>query len=104
MIGPCNREELRNAMSQASLLILPSIEDNCPMVILEAAAAGLPVLASRLGGIPELIQEGVTGYLFEPQIRSTLLSQLTNIFSDAHLASQMPATAREQPSDDFIRT
>ena len=95
-IGPCNREELREAMSQASLLILPSIEDNCPMVILEAAAAGVPILASRLGGIPELIQEGVTGHLFEPQIRSTLLSQLRNIFSDAHLASQMAANAREQ--------
>jgi glycosyltransferase involved in cell wall biosynthesis len=96
MIGPCDREELLKAMSQASLLILPSIEDNCPMVILEAAAAGVPVLASRLGGIPELIQEGVTGYLFEPQIRSTLPSQMGSIFSDAPLASQVAAAAREQ--------
>jgi glycosyltransferase involved in cell wall biosynthesis len=64
--GHVSQDELKNWLLKASLLILPSIEDNCPMVILEAMASGVPVAASRIGGIPDLIEEGVTGYFFDP--------------------------------------
>jgi len=64
--GFTGREGLREALAKASLLALPSLEDNCPMVILEAAAAGVPVVASRVGGVPDLIEHNVTGLLFDP--------------------------------------
>jgi glycosyltransferase involved in cell wall biosynthesis len=64
--GLVNREELKCWLKKAGLLILPSIEDNCPMVILEAMAAGVAVAASKIGGILDLIDDGRTGYLFDP--------------------------------------
>ncbi len=60
--GDALREELETAYA----LLLPSREDNCPMVILEAMAAGVPIAASRIGGIPDLIDDGVNGRLFDP--------------------------------------
>lgn len=65
-VGHVNHSELKIWLKKAGLLILPSIEDNCPMVILEAMAAGVPVAASRIGGIPDLIDNERTGYLFDP--------------------------------------
>lgn len=64
--GSVDRAGLQASLKKAGLLILPSTEDNCPMVILEAMAAGVPVAASRIGGIPDLIDDGRTGYLFDP--------------------------------------
>ncbi len=61
--GPAVRELLYGA----KCLVLPSIcDENCPLSVLESFAAGRPVLASRCGGIPELVEEGVTGRLVEP--------------------------------------
>ena len=65
-VGALDKRALQNEMSQATVGILPSFEDNCPMVILEAAAAGLPFAASRVGGIPDLIKHNVSGLLFDP--------------------------------------
>ena len=48
-------------------MVLPSVEDNCPNVVLEAMAAGVPVAASSIGGIPDLIRPGETGALFYPR-------------------------------------
>ncbi|MCX6875077.1 MAG: glycosyltransferase family 4 protein [Verrucomicrobia bacterium] len=64
--GKVGRQELSKWLARAQLLILPSIEDNCPMAVLEAMAAGVPVLGSRVGGVPELIEEGRTGATFDP--------------------------------------
>lgn len=58
--------EIASIYSAADLLVVPSLADNFPNVICEALASGLPVVGSRIGGIPELIHEDKTGFLFEP--------------------------------------
>lgn len=65
-LGFLERDKLAEEFAKSSLLILPTFEDNCPMVVLEAMAAGLPVAASRVGGVPDLVDHDVTGLLFEP--------------------------------------
>jgi glycosyltransferase involved in cell wall biosynthesis len=64
--GFADRNALRQHLASASGLVLPSLEDNCPMVILEAMAAGVPVAAARVGGVPDLVRHGETGLLFDP--------------------------------------
>jgi glycosyltransferase involved in cell wall biosynthesis len=70
--GVADRTQLKAHLSEAALLALPSLEDNCPMVVLEAMAAGVPVVAARVGGVPELIEEGVTGLLCDPTDPTTM--------------------------------
>ena len=59
-------EHVRNYMSTYDVLILPSRFDGRPVAVLESLALGVPVIASRVGALPELIQDGVTGFLCEP--------------------------------------
>jgi glycosyltransferase involved in cell wall biosynthesis len=64
--GFAGRDALKAALAKASLVVLPSLEDNCPMVVLEAAAAGVPVVAARVGGVPDLVEHQVNGLLCSP--------------------------------------
>src|SRR5262249_21215952 len=65
--GFADREKLRGFLREATALALPSLEENCPMVVLEAMAAGVPVLAANVGGVPDLIEPGQTGWLCDPK-------------------------------------
>jgi glycosyltransferase involved in cell wall biosynthesis len=64
--GSLSREQVKEELASASVLVHPSLEDNCPMVVLEAMATGIPVAASAIGGIPDLIKDGENGLLFNP--------------------------------------
>ena len=98
--GFVGREGLREELAKASILALPSLEDNCPMVILEAAAAGVPVVASRVGGIPDLIEHEVNGLLFDPEdaagIRESVRKALVDRRLSESLAEAGKRTARER--------
>jgi glycosyltransferase involved in cell wall biosynthesis len=66
-LGNLSRPAVLRAMVEARALIFPSLwYENQPMTILEAFACGLPVIASNIGALPELIQDGTTGLLFQP--------------------------------------
>jgi glycosyltransferase involved in cell wall biosynthesis len=65
-LGFLRRDKLAAEFAKSSAVILPTFEDNCPMVVLEAMAAGLPVAASRVGGVPDLVDHQITGLLFDP--------------------------------------
>ena len=94
--GMIDRENLRNEFARATALVLPTREDNCPMVVLEAQASGVPVIASNVGGVPDLIEDGVTGLLTNPELPSTMPFALEKILTDKALAARIAEGGRKQ--------
>ena len=86
VLGWQSPELLFQKMAQATCLVLPSIwPEPAGIVILEALRAGIPVVASRIGGIPELVDDGVTGILVPPGDLSTLVAAIRRCFEDQDL-------------------
>lgn len=83
------KEELLRAYRQAAICVVPSLWDNSPNVVYEAMAAGLPVVASRVGGIPELVEDQVTGILVPSRDPEALAEALVKLLKDAMLREQM---------------
>ncbi|NPV51547.1 MAG: glycosyltransferase family 4 protein [Candidatus Methanofastidiosum sp.] len=83
-------EELENMYRMANLTVLPSIwYDNSPMVIYESFSNSTPVLASRIGGIPELVIDGYNGFLFEPGDVEGLSSLIEKISRDPSILAEL---------------
>jgi glycosyltransferase involved in cell wall biosynthesis len=83
----------REALAQLAVLALPSRMENSPMVLLEAMAAGVPVVASRVGGIPELAPPG-TAQLVPPGDTRALREAIERLLDDADLRERQVAAAR----------
>ncbi len=84
--GYLSGEEKVRAFAGADALLLPSLwYENAPVVVLEAAAYGLPVIGSRLGAIPEFVQNGVNGLLFEPGNPRSLADAIVRLASNRAL-------------------
>lgn len=96
--GHLSGRRLIEAIAGAKVIIVPSeCYENAPMSILEAMAHGKPVIGARIGGIPEMIDDGVTGYLFEPGNAADLRDKLERFLSlrDAQVA-EMGRSARNK--------
>lgn len=91
------RHEVLAAMARAQLLILPSTwYEGFPVTLVEAFACGVPVLASRIGGIPEIVDHGRTGFLMEPGDPALLRETVCAAFGDTKRLAQMGQNARTQ--------
>lgn len=102
--------ELAHAMRKAQFLVLPSlVYEGFPMVIAEAFAAGLPIVASRLGAMAELVTEGVTGLHFNPGDAADLAAKVRWAAANPEVLHQMSANARETyeryytPQANYVR-
>jgi len=88
--GPIPHERIVDALSSIDVLVVPSIwPENSPFVIHEAFLAGVPVVASRIGGIPELVDDGRNGLLFEPGDAADLARALTRLVRDPALVATL---------------
>jgi glycosyltransferase involved in cell wall biosynthesis len=99
--GMLGREELKKEFEQASLLVLPSLEDNCPMSVLEAMASGVPVVASNVGGVPDLVKDGVNGVLCEPTTAESIQSAVSGILRHPDVAIKLATQAGQWAADSY---
>jgi starch synthase len=96
MVGKLSRQKVVREFAEADFLVLPSRFEPFGIVLLEAMAAGLPVIASRVGGIPEIVAEGETGLLVEPDNPDALAEAMRLLSQDEDLRFSMGRTARER--------
>jgi glycosyltransferase involved in cell wall biosynthesis len=97
-LSPAEAAEL---LAGADVFVLPSRSEGQPMAVLEAMANGLCVVASDVGGIPELIDDGRSGLLVPPDDVEALVAALRRVLADAALRAQLGAAARERVLADF---
>jgi len=81
LLGPVNHNELPSLIQQANLLALPSYNEGVPNVILEAMACGIPVVATSVGGIPEVVDEDICGVIIEPRSNEAVAQGLTKVLN-----------------------
>lgn len=93
--------DMPSHFAQASVFAFPSRQEAFGLVLLEAGACRLPVVASRVGGIPELIQDGTTGLLVEPDDAAALAQALRRLLSEPAQARALGECLAERVGADF---
>jgi glycosyltransferase involved in cell wall biosynthesis len=88
-------------LSVADLFLLPSQQESFGLAALEAMACGVPVIASRVGGLPEVIDDGVDGYLKDPEDLQGMAEQALTVLGDAKLHERLAAAARRKVEEKF---
>ena len=100
--GQLDAAAVEGEYRRSKFLVVPSVWfEGCPLVILEAMASGLPVIASRIGGLPELVDEGRTGLLFEPGNATDLAEKMQTLWTDSALCTELGARGRERAVREF---
>ncbi len=94
-----NRRDVADLLAEAACVVLASDYEGCPLTVLEAMAAGVPVVATRVGGVPELIDDGRTGLLVEPGDERALGAAISLALD----ARELGAAAREEARRRFSR-
>lgn len=97
-VGAQAREQL---LARAAVCVLPSYAEGLPMSVLEAMAAGLPVVASAVGGLPDIVTDGVEGRLIAPGDVTALVNALDDVLADEALRRRMGTAGRNKAETVF---
>ena len=102
--GAASQQRVADMLAQADVMALASFAEGVPVVLMEAMASGLPVVATRVAGIPELVEDGATGRLVTPARVPELVDALRELIEDAELRRSMGAVGREVVLEHFDAT
>lgn len=101
-VGHVTGQTLHQILQDAAMVVVPSEwYENCPMSVLEAMAYGKPVIASNIGGIPELVADGETGLLFNPGNKQALRDCLSALVGDVALRRRYGTAGRKRVESHF---
>lgn len=98
------RQDERTALTSiaaADVLVLPSFMEGLPVVLMEAMALGVPVIATRVAGIPELVRDEVSGLLFDPADWEALADAVAQLAADPALRARLAVAARQRIEAEF---
>ena len=89
-------EELASAYASGDAFLFPSSTETLGLVLLEAMAAGCPVVGANRGGIPDIVSDGVNGCLYEPDQEGSLAAAVERLLGDASQRAQLRQNARQE--------
>jgi len=98
---PGFRNDLQSLLHDIDIFMLPSFTEGLPNVILEAFAARKPVVATRVGGTPEVVQDGISGFLAKPEEHELMAQHLLVLANDTVLRHKMGEAGFRYVSDEF---
>jgi len=93
--GPVGQDAVHGYLNRADIMVQPSFAEGVPVVLMEAMAKGIVCISSRITGIPELIQDGVNGFLITPSDWEELAARMRQVIHDAALRAEFGRRARE---------
>lgn len=95
------REDLPSVLRSWSIFVLPSLDEGFGVAALEAMASGLPVVASDVGGLRELMQDGETGFLVPPEAPAEFAKKIRLLLENQELREKMGSAGRNRAEEDF---
>ena len=100
-LGRRSAGEVRWLLARASALVVPSIYEGMPLVVLEAMDAGVPVIASAVSGIPEVVLDGETGWLVPPEDPAALARSIAALARDPAEARRRGEAGRRRVAERY---
>lgn len=100
-VGWVSGEDRAQTFTQAHALVLPSYAEGAPMSVIEGMAAGLPILSTTVGAIPEMVEHGKSGFLVEPGDAETLATAISTLAGDPALCARMAQRSHELARQRF---
>jgi len=100
-LGALAERDVAAALTQTDVLVLPSFQETAPMAVAEAMAAGVPVLATRVGGIPDIVDEEKTGLLVAPGNSEELANAMCRLLADADLRRRLGVAGRAKALEHY---
>ena len=94
--GKISNEKIPEYLTASDVFVLPSLSEGFPVVLLEAMAAGLPIVTTRKGGLPEIIEDKVNGFLVNPGSPEELADKINLVLKDEKLAEKISRVNKEK--------
>ena len=96
-----HRDDVKEWFGAMDAFVMPSLSEGLPLSLLEAMAAGLPSVITRVGGMPEVVRDGETGLIVSPGDVAALADRIAFLLGDAGLAVKIGSAARDRVLDQF---
>ena len=100
-LGPVAPEGVNEAMQRADVFVVSSFMEGVPVVLMEAMAVGVPVIATGVGGMAELVEHGVNGFVVRPGVAAALVDALRAVQGDPEAAARRARAGRATIEDEF---
>jgi glycosyltransferase involved in cell wall biosynthesis len=97
-----SRDDVASFMQAADIFVMTSKTEGTPAVVLEAGYMGLPVVATRVGGLPECVFEDVTGVLIDPDSEEEMAREIRRVASDSELRSKLGENAKRWVRENLV--
>jgi glycosyltransferase involved in cell wall biosynthesis/nucleoside-diphosphate-sugar epimerase len=99
--GYQSQAQVRELLRQTDVFAMASFAEGVPVVLMEAMAAGVPVIATRIAGVPELVEDGVSGFLVPPSEPGAIAEKAVLLLDDANLRNRLGAAGRAKVEREF---